>query len=113
MHVDAGDDETRGALQPRFGDAVRWFSSDATQGPGGGRNRLIREARSPIVASFDDDSWPLDADYFALAAEMFQSRSSRQCSMPANCGRAARKAQLSLAPILKQFPLLVIKTVLA
>jgi GT2 family glycosyltransferase len=73
VHVDAGDGETRGALQSRFGHAVRWFSSDTTQGPGGGRNQLIREARSPIVASFDDDSWPMDADYFAVAAESFDA----------------------------------------
>ena len=41
------------------------------QGPGGGRNRLIREAACPLVASFDDDSWPLDADYFDVVAELF------------------------------------------
>jgi GT2 family glycosyltransferase len=73
IHVDAGDNETQSALKPQFGDAVRWLSSDTTLGPGGGRNRLIREARSPVVASFDDDSWPMDADYFSAAAELFQS----------------------------------------
>ena len=48
-----------------------WFTSESTQGPGGGRNRLIGAATSPLIASFDDDSWPLDRDYFRLAAELF------------------------------------------
>jgi GT2 family glycosyltransferase len=57
-----------------FADSVRWFCSTTTQGPGGGRNRLVREANAPLVASFDDDSWPLDRDYFAAAAEIFHSQ---------------------------------------
>ncbi len=52
-------------------DRRRWFTSESTQGPGGGRNRLIGAATSPLIASFDDDSWPLDRDYFRLAAELF------------------------------------------
>ncbi len=43
------------------------------QGPGGGRNLLIGEAKSPLIASFDDDSWPVDADFFSLAEIVFAS----------------------------------------
>ena len=71
VHVDAGDEQTKAALEGKYEESVRWFTSDRTQGPGGGRNVLIREAQSPLVASFDDDSWPLDADYFRVAAELF------------------------------------------
>jgi len=46
---------------------IRWLYSETQIGPGGGRNRCIHEAQNELVASFDDDSWPLDSDYFAQA----------------------------------------------
>jgi GT2 family glycosyltransferase len=70
VHVDAGDAETRRLLEPVFKAEVRWFESATTQGPGGGRNLLLRSAASPLVAGFDDDSWPLDSDYFAVAESL-------------------------------------------
>ena len=73
VHVDGGDEETERLVAPQFPNAVRWFHSRSTQGPGGGRNRLLAEATAPLVAGFDDDSWPLDPDYFAAAAEFFRS----------------------------------------
>ena len=73
VHVDAGDDQTVLILEREFAGIARWFRSTTTQGPGGGRNLLIREAKTPLVASFDDDSWPLDPDYFAVAAELFHA----------------------------------------
>jgi GT2 family glycosyltransferase len=71
VHVDAGDNQTERIVRPQVSEVVRWFSSMTTQGPGGGRNRLLREAKCPLVASFDDDSWPLDRDYFSVAAGLF------------------------------------------
>jgi glycosyltransferase involved in cell wall biosynthesis len=47
---------------------VRIIASEINVGPGGGRHKLMHEARHDLVASFDDDSWPIDADYFAKAA---------------------------------------------
>jgi glycosyltransferase involved in cell wall biosynthesis len=44
---------------------VRVLESPVARGPGGGRDLLIRAANQDLVASFDDDSWPLDEDYFA------------------------------------------------
>lgn len=46
---------------------VRILGSEGNIGPGGGRGVLFRAASCEIIASFDDDSWPLDADYFAQA----------------------------------------------
>lgn len=46
---------------------LRVITSSVQIGPGGGRHRLFQEAACEIIASFDDDSWPLDADYFAQA----------------------------------------------
>ena len=34
-------------------------------GPGGGRNLLLKAAKNDLVASFDDDSWPIDENYFS------------------------------------------------
>ena len=73
VHVDAGDLTTEPTLKPIFGNQVRWLHSETRQGPGGGRNRLIREAKFPLVASFDDDSWPLDPKYFQIASELFDA----------------------------------------
>ena len=42
-------------------------------GPGGGRNRLIAEARNDLIASFDDDSYPLDLDYFARVRTLVEA----------------------------------------
>lgn len=64
LHFDGGwepaTDFTADAPVP-----VRIFRSATNLGPGGGRHRLLHEAHCELVACFDDDSWPLDADYFA------------------------------------------------
>ena len=46
---------------------LRVFRSGTNLGPGGGRHRMLHEANCDLVACFDDDSWPLDGDYFARA----------------------------------------------
>lgn len=70
VHVDAGDVETVPMLETRFRERVKWSQSPETRGPGGGRNLLIKEARFPIIVSFDDDSWPLDRDFFQTASAL-------------------------------------------
>jgi glycosyltransferase involved in cell wall biosynthesis len=52
---------------------VRMFFSENRVGPGGGRHRLFQEAACEVVASFDDDSWPLDPDYFARAMAVMEA----------------------------------------
>lgn len=74
VHVDAGDDETAPALRQHAPD-VRLLASAAPQGPGGARNRLIGEARHEIVVSLDDDSYPLDGDFFAAVLAAFEAQS--------------------------------------
>ena len=71
VHVDAGDSETPRALQGQF-PSIRVIVSHERMGPGGGRNRLIATANQQLVASFDDDSYPLDADYFAVLQDLFR-----------------------------------------
>ena len=71
VHVDAGDLTTEPKLKPIFGDQVTWLHSTTNQGPGGGRNKLIKAAKYPIIASFDDDSWPISPNYFQVALDTF------------------------------------------
>ncbi len=63
VHVDNGGKTLAGQIQVRFPE-VRVLLSDTRVGPGGGRNRLLQEARHNLVASFDDDSHPADEDFF-------------------------------------------------
>jgi len=72
VHVDAGDGELERVLSIRF-PAVRLLSSRERVGPGGGRHRCIRAARNPFFVSFDDDSWPLDLDFFSEVVRIFAS----------------------------------------
>src|SRR6185503_14027107 len=50
---------------------VRVLRSSDHVGPGGGRNKLLHAAQFEYVASFDDDSYPIDSDYFARARNVF------------------------------------------
>lgn len=63
VHVDGGRKDMEEALKQAF-PTIRILTSESSVGPGGGRNRLVREARENLVASFDDDSHPADADFF-------------------------------------------------
>ena len=66
IHFDGGSEPTTDlGFDPPI--PVRVLRSADFLGPGGGRHRLIKEASCDLVASFDDDSWPLDKDYFARA----------------------------------------------
>ena len=71
VHVDGNETacaETIAKAHPY----VRVLVSKLNIGPGGGRNRLMTEARHALVASFDDDAYPMDRDYFARLAEIFE-----------------------------------------
>ncbi len=46
--------------------SVATLSSKDRVGPGGGRHRMLEAATQPWFVSFDDDSWPMDSDFFAL-----------------------------------------------
>ena len=69
VHVDANRIECEEAIRNAFPD-VSILRSSAQVGPGGGRNRLLNAAQCEFVASFDDDSYPLDSDYFERALKL-------------------------------------------
>ncbi|MBE9060266.1 glycosyltransferase family 2 protein [cf. Phormidesmis sp. LEGE 11477] len=73
VHVDANDSSTRRTLSHSlFAQRVKVIQSKVQVGPGGGRTRAIAQAKHEIVASFDDDSYPIDADYFARLLQLFE-----------------------------------------
>jgi GT2 family glycosyltransferase len=71
VHVDQSDGELERGLATRF-PAVRVLSSRQRVGPGGARHRCILAATQPFVASFDDDSWPVDGDFFSTALMLLE-----------------------------------------
>ena len=70
VHVDANQVKCENAIRKAFPDVRVLHSSDQV-GPGGGRNKLMSAAQFELVASFDDDSYPIDSDYFARARNVF------------------------------------------
>lgn len=72
VHVDGGEQACVTAVRREF-PLVGVLVSEHRAGPGGGRNRLVAAATQPIVASFDDDSYPLDPDYFARLQQVFEA----------------------------------------
>jgi GT2 family glycosyltransferase len=71
VHVDCNQTQCKAAILGAFPD-IKVVCSQASVGPGGGRNKLVAAAGHEIVASFDDDSYPIDADYFARVATLFE-----------------------------------------
>ncbi|AFY37237.1 glycosyl transferase family 2 [[Leptolyngbya] sp. PCC 7376] len=74
VHIDCGDEITKPQLESlSIGKIdIVIIQGDRRVGPGGGRNKAIKQAKYDIVASFDDDSYPLDSDYFARLLALFQ-----------------------------------------
>ena len=71
VHVDANQTDCENAIRNAFPDVCVLRSGDQV-GPGGGRNKLMSAAKFEFVASFDDDSYPIDSDYFARARNVFE-----------------------------------------
>lgn len=71
VHVDANQAHVETAISHAF-PHVRVLVSRERVGPGGGRNKLVDAAACELVASFDDDSYPIDADYFARVVQLFR-----------------------------------------
>src|SRR5688572_13958406 len=70
VHVDEGRIECVKAISSTF-PQIRMLTSSERVGPGGGRNKLVAAASHEFVASFDDDSYPIDSDYFARVLQLF------------------------------------------
>lgn len=72
-HIDLSDGALERELKTRYRD-VSVLTSSQRIGPGGGRHRCLSKCRAPYAASFDDDSFPLDPDFFATIERLFSER---------------------------------------
>lgn len=70
VHIDQNDGVLEQDLKQRFPD-VRILASTGRLGPGGGRHRCLMACGVPYAVSLDDDSWPVDADFFAAIEPLF------------------------------------------
>lgn len=70
VHVDAADGLLELELSKQFPN-VRILTSPVRLGPGGGRHRCLLACKTPYVASFDDDSYPVDTDFFSRVERLF------------------------------------------
>jgi GT2 family glycosyltransferase len=71
VHVDGNEMECVDTIRRTFPD-VKVLHSETNLGPGGARNKLIAAANNEIITSFDDDSFPIDKDYFARVIDLFK-----------------------------------------
>jgi GT2 family glycosyltransferase len=72
VYIDGGDVRLVETIKDAF-PAVRILSGQTQLGPGGGRHQCILVCDQPFFVSFDDDSYPIDRDFFALTTEAFLS----------------------------------------
>lgn len=71
VHIDEADGRLEQALAARFPD-VHVIASAVRLGPGGGRNACLQRCTSPFVVSLDDDSYPVDQNFFAVVEQLFK-----------------------------------------
>lgn len=70
VHIDQSDGVLERQLVERF-PGVHILTSTNRLGPGGGRHRCLLACGVPYAVSLDDDSFPLDADFFATVDRLF------------------------------------------
>ncbi|HMK89735.1 MAG TPA: glycosyltransferase [Methylocystis sp.] len=73
VHVDGADAHVADEVRRRFS-GVNVIGSRDRVGPGGGRHRCLLRCASPLAASFDDDSYPVDEDFFGSVVNLFESQ---------------------------------------
>jgi len=70
VHIDLADGILERELNRRF-PKVGILTSPRRLGPGGGRHRCLQACTTPYAVSFDDDSYPIDTDFFSSVELLF------------------------------------------
>lgn len=73
IHIDRADGTLEDELRERFKN-VEILTSATRLGPGGGRHRCLLACRMPYAVSFDDNSYPVDRDFFGRLEPLFARR---------------------------------------
>jgi GT2 family glycosyltransferase len=101
VHVDRADGILEGELHRRF-PSVRVLTSATRLGAGGGRHRCLLACSAPYAVSFDDDSYPVDADFFRRVEQLFLGHPDAAifgaCIWHRHEPERARVESLSLSP---------------
>ena len=71
VHVDSADGILEAELGSRFPN-VKVLTSPTRIGCTGGRHRCLLACSAPYAVSFDDDSYPVDRDFFLIVERLFQ-----------------------------------------
>jgi GT2 family glycosyltransferase len=74
IHIDLGDGVLERELRQRF-PKIGILTSRTRLGPGGGRHRCLLACATPYAVSFDDDSYPVDPDFFLRVEQLFSTHS--------------------------------------
>ena len=91
VHVDLGDGVLEREVQRRFPD-VGILTSATRLGPGGGRHRCLLACTTPYAVSFDDDSYPVDPDFFSRSTDCFPTTQKPRSLAPLfGIGTSAKK----------------------
>jgi len=72
VHIDQSDGVLEREIYRRF-PQVSLISSIGRLGPGGGRHTCLCRCNAEVAVSFDDDSYPVDRDFFGCVATLFES----------------------------------------
>jgi GT2 family glycosyltransferase len=72
IHIDAADGTLEDKIVSEFPE-VSVLTSKVRLGPGGGRHRCLLNCASPYAVSFDDDSYPVDEDFFGVVTSLFEN----------------------------------------
>jgi GT2 family glycosyltransferase len=70
VHIDLADGALERVLYERFPE-VKVLTSSTRLGCGGGRHRGLLACSTPYAATFDDDSYPVDSDFFSRLERLF------------------------------------------
>src|SRR3981081_179947 len=70
VHIDSASTSLELTID-QFGKDVRVLKSPTQVGPGGARHRCLSECSAPYAVSFDDDSYPVDSDFFGRVCQLF------------------------------------------
>jgi len=70
VHIDLSDGDLERELNRRFPN-VRILTSSSRLGCSGGRHRCFCACGTPYAVSFDDDSYPVDCDFFLRVERLF------------------------------------------
>ena len=74
VHVDDGDGFVERGIRSQFPE-VKILTSSYRRGPGGGRNECLQLCGTPYAVSLDDDSYPVDKDFFSQVTRLFGAHS--------------------------------------